>query len=287
MWLYLSGSDPSPTAKSTPTVRECCSHECQWVKLKEPQSGTILGLLMGKRSGGSLILSTEGFRARTSVLQDAEKAWQESEADYIGRSTGYVWRSAQGSYFSKTYQLSLFEEEQPSWTRLPRSGMTVDGQCYRLKRWARRIRERGGFCLPTPRAVGTGNLSEKRKDDQFPNLETVLSRMLLPTPQSCDATKGPAKEYDPKGKQSSQRNLVTLAARLPTPRAHDAQDAGTAPSEARRNPPSIPCIVVQATGKKLNPRFVEWMMQYPIGWTELEPWVMQSCLFKRKKRSKS
>ena len=142
MWLYLSGSDPSPTAKSTPTVRECCSHECQWVKLKEPQSGTILGLLMGKRSGGSLILSTEGFRARTSVLQDAEKAWQESEADYIGRSTGYVWRSAQGSYFSKTYQLSLFEEEQPSWTRLPRSGMTVDGQCYRLKRWARRIRER-------------------------------------------------------------------------------------------------------------------------------------------------
>jgi len=37
---------------------------------------------------------------------------------------------------------------------------------------------------------------------------------------------------------------------------------------------------------KLNPVFVEWLMNYPLGWTELDPWAMQWLQFKRKKPSK-
>lgn len=87
----------------------------------------------------------------------------------------------------------------------------------------------------------------------------------FPTPQACDATKDPAKEFIPNGKQASMRNLVTLAARHP--------------NSGHSNQESI--------GKKLCPQFVELLMGYPTSWTELGDWVIPWFRSKSKKRSKS
>jgi hypothetical protein len=43
------------------------------------------------------------------------------------------------------------------------------------------------------------------------------------------------------------------------------------------------CLTTRITGRPIlgtrpHPNFVEWMMGYPIGWTELEPSVTQSCI---------
>jgi hypothetical protein len=93
----------------------------------------------------------------------------------------------------------------------------------------------------------------------------------------------------------------------PTPTAHDATDTGTAPSEGRRN---TPCLAYQAmnwptprtkgmcggtgswellkknttieearqmgagNGGKLNPTWVEWLMGWPLEWTDLKPLEM-------------
>lgn len=43
--------------------------------------------------------------------------------------------------------------------------------------------------LPTPRAAMTGGIRESRKNDKNNNLETSLSRALLPTPMASDAGK--------------------------------------------------------------------------------------------------
>ena len=133
---------------------------------------------------------------------------------------------------------------------------------------------------------------------------TALVERMLPTPQACDADKGPAKEYDPRGKQSSQRNLVTLAARfstlnmlvtqfgtsdglLPTPTAQGSA-SGNRHSKDAEYRMTLPAIArFSTTGKILNPQFVEFLMGYPIGHTELEDWAIQWFLSKRKKHSKS
>ena len=60
----------------------------------------------------------------------------------------------------------------------------------------------------------------------------------------------------------------------PTPTAHDAKDSGTAPSEGLRK---SPCLAFKAGGK-LNPMWVEWLIGWPLGWTDLKPLEMDKSL---------
>jgi len=60
---------------------------------------------------------------------------------------------------------------------------------------------------------------------------------------------------------------------LPTPTAHNAQEGGY-PAEGTRNTPTLGWIV----GGKISPQFTEWMMGWPIGWTDLKPLEMDKFL---------
>lgn len=68
--------------------------------------------------------------------------------------------------------------------------------------------------------------------------------------------------------------LATLVRRItgiesglwPTPTSHNAKECN-APSESNRNTPTLAAQV----GGTLNPPWVEWLMGWPIGWTDLEP----------------
>jgi len=55
----------------------------------------------------------------------------------------------------------------------------------------------------------------------------------------------------------------------PTPTAHNAKETN-APSEANRNEPTLASRV----GGHLNPMWVEWLMGWPLGWTDLKPLEM-------------
>jgi hypothetical protein len=65
---------------------------------------------------------------------------------------------------------------------------------------------------------------------------------------------------------------------LPTPTAHNAKEAGY-PAEHTRNTPTLGSVI----GGKINPRFTEWMMGWPIDYTALEP----SVTVKSRSRSQS
>jgi len=78
-----------------------------------------------------------------------------------------------------------------------------------------------------------------RVNDKFPNLETVVARTMWPTPT-----------------------------------AHNSKEGGF-PAEYTRNTPSLTAEATQADNKphssgSLNPQWVEWLMGYPEGWTDLE-----------------
>jgi hypothetical protein len=67
----------------------------------------------------------------------------------------------------------------------------------------------------------------------------------------------------------------------PTPTAHNAKE-GAYPSEYLRNTPSLASIV----GGKIHPQFVEWMMGWPIGHTDLKPLETDKCQFAQQQHGK-
>ena len=65
----------------------------------------------------------------------------------------------------------------------------------------------------------------------------------------------------------------TKPKQFPTPTCHNAKE-GAYPSEYERNTPSL----ATHAGGKLNPMWVEWMMGWPLGWTDLKPLETDKCL---------
>ena len=59
---------------------------------------------------------------------------------------------------------------------------------------------------------------------------------------------------------------------LPTPTTQDANNNG-GPSQAKRHTPPLNSVA----GGKLNPRWVEWLMGWPIAWTGCEPLATDKC----------
>lgn len=265
-WTYLAATedsatpsettlDRSPTAKSTPIVEECFYPDKPmdlWDKL---QYGMIYGLsqvVFGPTLSTSF---TVAFLARGSALRVMEKAWQTSEAAFIGKSIAWPKKSSPRLYSLKTFPRLDPEEDLKSLEVLPKSGMTLGFACYPLSDAERLTEEIDGSCLPTPCSQEGG-----RTYDQHMEMKRKM------------------------GQNTCSSLSAFVEGLLPTPKASEYHRAGIQ-AESKRNSPSLWYVVIKATGKKLNPPFVEWMMGLPIGWTELEPWAMESFRKQRKKRS--
>ena len=82
-----------------------------------------------------------------------------------------------------------------------------------------------------------------------------------PTPLSSDATHGGPNQRDSRGRPS-----LTMAAMMwPTPTKSDGMGGpGNSGRDGGEN-------LRTAAGGRLNPNWVEWLMGWPIGWTDLKP----------------
>lgn len=139
--------------------------------------------------------------------------------------------------------------------------------------------------------------------DRFPNLETVLARRLWPTPNKMDAVLTASPERWRERQEEKARQGINLQSPLsvavkmwPTPTKADA-DGGVGwsgregglnlrtavrremfptptvndnkndnpPLQALRNTPPLNVVV----GGQMNPTWVEWLMGWPLGWTDL------------------
>jgi hypothetical protein len=114
--------------------------------------------------------------------------------------------------------------------------------------------------LPTPTALEDRNERMKKTENDGTNrhsLTLAKAIMMLPTPDAWDGQRGGPRRFNPKGKSQSERTL------------------SAAVSDGNR------------TGLKLQPAFVEWMMGYPEGWTELPDSKLSEMRLSRKSRKKS
>jgi len=243
-WRWSRGLDQSFTANETDTLSTSFCHECGTTLSQSLQYGMTCGHYSRFILTGLSTSYSGVSRAKTSVLQGLEKAWKASEAVYSSRLSGSSKKLSQLSYFLKMSLQSGQEDLLVFAMNWPASGMIYGGQLSAPQALELRTSETDGSYLPTPTAQTYGTQTNPNAKPR-PSLETMARKNLWPTP--C---------------------------------ARDWKDNGKSPSELNRNTTTLATIA----GGQLNPQFVEWLMGYQIGWTELSALGTQWFRSKRVKR---
>lgn len=122
------------------------------------------------------------------------------------------------------------------------------------------LRARPARPWPTPTAsAGTGASRSGRQGG--PNLQTAVTEQF-PTPLASDYKMGA------NSLRYGRLALPYVVARHPTPAAHRESGASSAQPRARRSPSSPNATAVPVAPGQLSPAWVDWLMGFPIGWTD-------------------
>ena len=109
-------------------------------------------------------------------------------------------------------------------------------------------------------------------------LTQQVQAMMWPTPKTpSGGADNSANKTRPSGHKGTT-NLLGAVKMWPTPQARDWKDSGDpamlAAYFARRRERGDPEKLASAIGGQLNPTWVEWLMGWPLGWTDLKPLEM-------------
>lgn len=197
------------------------------------------------------------------------------------------WRMSQRLLFEG------FPEFLGTW---PRSGSMRNGIAFPLRPLVPRIDAGGSLSLPTPRANERGQYQRDggQKGKERLTLTGLAAQGLLPTPSATDGERGGV--ITPGMTGMSLPQFVNTY--LPTPTATVGSHGGRiTPKKGRRGGNLIEALsqIMYPTlradgrdnaggtnsrrtakangtyfGRTLNPQFVEWLMGFPLGWTDLE-----------------
>ena len=198
--------------------------------------------------GEALLMSyLAGFHAKTSAQQ--EKAQESKESD---QGCGEKWRASfvkfdPDSYSWRTHQCSLLgglEEFSQTWCQW---GLMRDGEC-----WEQLTLEQ------TIRGTESG-LSAKH------SLPTPTCNPHMPNKNAN--TKGPKNLVEVA--QGKWEHLMPLE-KFPTPTVFGNYNRKGASKTSGDG-------LATKVGGKLNPMWVEWLMGFPLGWTDLKPLEMHKC----------
>lgn len=192
----------------------------------------------------------------------------------VTRQAGWFARHVEGMWLTPQTDLvspSGLTEFSETW---PRSGMTRNGIAYLLPPLVPRIDANEFGSWPTPRncMAMAANFTEKaimKSHSRFPNLETVVQQKMWPTPQASQRGDCPSE------RRRNTPGLMSAVKMWPTPQSSDNRDRGNLSSGAvkRRMEKGKQISLSQSVSHDngaLNPTWVEWLMGFPLGWTDLE-----------------
>lgn len=248
-----SGGEPSAPLNGTPTPAAYYWPDKTTGHSRLSRFGMTSEPLTESLGEELLMLFLAGFRARTSAPPEAAQDWTESEAD-----CGQKWPESFAKYDRatrswRTRQFSLLgglTEYSETW---PRWGSMRNGECLERPMSERPTCESESGLWPTPTCGGggqtlpegttpTGKTPEGRK--QTVCLERYVQqveRKVWPTPTVAMA----------KGSSGGALTRKT--------------------GKSRENDRLDYAVEEDAKNGRLNPTWVEWVMGWPLGWTELQP----------------
>ena len=196
----------------------------------------------------------------TALGLDYGSRWHES-LSWFDPSTSF-WR---------TWQRSLLEDWSVFSETWPRSGMVQSGIAYRLPSLVRLTGGTGGGALPTPSVMfADATATPTTVTRSSPPLGALVQ--MHPTPTASDAATGATDLI----RHASLAASINRSERYwPTPCASDNRDRGNRSSGAirRRIEKGKQIMLSQSVSDQsgqLNPTWVEWLMGYPTGWTDLK-----------------
>ena len=203
-----------------------------------------------------------GFLARTSQSPEEAKASTAKKAASGASSLESFARFDHDSSSWKTPQRSLIGDSESFSETWPRWGSMRNGVC-----WERTTSKRltsateYGSWLATPTAKANQMSPSMQK-----NPGCAAWTQMLPTPSACSYGTNQGGGGGRVGKV--RPSLQTMASKnlWPIPTAHNAKE-GSYPAEHARNTPTL---AAQAGGQ-LNPTWVEWLMGWPLAFTDLRP----------------
>jgi hypothetical protein len=191
-----------------------------------------------------LTLYLEDSRAKTSRQPEKAQGLKDKDQECGSTWRGWLAKYDPDSSLWRTAQCSFLEDLNESLATLPRSGMTRSGLLWELP-----------MLEQTTKGTESG-LSEK-----------------WPTPRSCSAmaaTITPESAWDEK----RNPNLETIVGQRmwPTPNAGSKKFGGTM-QEWGGSGNWVRTQMPELARGALNPTWVEWLMGWPLGWTDLKPLV--------------
>jgi hypothetical protein len=237
------------------------------------------------------IFSAAASPARTSATPESAPGWRVSVAAYGASSPALLasydpatcsWRTSQRSLDG---DLAMFSE---TW---PRSGLMRNGIAYRLPPLVPRISGTGYSWWHTPTAHDAHSISrsqdgwEKRKafrqaigrnhiapaglheQVQLREAGMPMDLRLWPIPRHSDAERGGRGDLI----QAVRGNPNSHYKLWPTATARDWRSGKASSTTHAKNSRPLNEVVAQGQASgALNPMWVEWLMGFPLGWTDLE-----------------
>jgi hypothetical protein len=280
-----SDGEQSAPLSGNLTQQAYCAPDKMTVFSRLSRFGMTFKPLTASRGEELLTSFRAGFHAKTSHPQEKAQALTESAA-----GCGEKWRASFAKYnpdsrLWKTHQCSLLGDLEPFLETWPQWGLMRDGECWEQQTLAQTTKgtEYGLLEKWPTLAARDGNptntletLMDGRFVDQLANRVKMVENNLWTTPCSRDWKGKTISKNHPKGFNKSLANDVI---KFPTPQASDCRDRGNMsnPAIQRRaeNGKQLNLsMVVHPTSGQLNPTWVEWLMGWPLGWTDLKPLAM-------------
>jgi len=268
-FLEASSLDGEPSAPSSgnPTPQAYCAPDKTTAFSRLSRFGMTFKPLTEDRGEALLMSYLAAFPARTSPQQEKAQDLMENAAE-----CGITWRGWLAKYDPnscswRTAQCSLLGEEPESLATLPKWGMTVDGLLWELP--TLEPITKGTECGLSPNGVDTFHTPNTTGLDGGSNSRKALKNRQWASPN--------ARDWKDSGASQGNRKSPNLGTQVhwPTPRTKgmcggsgswDLLNKNTTKEEARQ--------MGAGNGGKLNPTWVEWLMGWPLGWTDLKPLEM-------------
>jgi len=230
-------------------------------------------------------LSQAGFHVQEYQMRESAPDYQTHVLHCGGKCyKPFAWYD-QGTSSWRTWQHSLKGE----WVRFlgpwPLAGMIRNGIAYQRYPLGRSIDVIGssssaGWPTPNCADVYTHKLESTQHKEGSKHSVTLAQAVMFPTPTTTDA-KGRAYTYDQGNHDKPRASLTGIARMFPTPRGSKGgvgMCGGTGSKQMLdrlREDDEITDLEHSAmqsgSGGQLNPAWVEWLMGFPPGWTDLKP----------------
>ena len=265
-WHFLQGQEeaswegncldgaPSALLNLIPTPAECCLLDRPTDVLTDFQSGTTCELSTASHGTVTSMSSAAASRVRISAQQGKEQESPDQDPVCGPKWHALSVRFDRATFLWKTVGC-LFTEVLP-WSSviLPRWGMMRAGECWERNTPELPISGIGFGSWPTPVADGDRTTNYAQGGT---SLGWAVRNVPTPTVHGNYNRKGASK--------TSGNGLATWVKQVPTPTCHDRK--GKSGAKRGKGATGGPCLTM-VVGGTLSPMWVEWLMGWPIGWTD-------------------